>query len=294
MKSGSVTGHVNTAPLNHDAEPTTEETTEPQKGRLSSMSMDVEASEGESILSSETPEVSGKGKKELKGMQPTFISYLNDTEVDENQATLAKDVEQLNSADQKTKEGIKKHSRLWVAFQKIKRFFRSVAINNDPGKITSKDFKEMPKVLLESTQGSLHEKLQEYNVAREELIQLEKQGTAKDATFKQQELLELSKDIFTTAKSLADAEGDDMVELLFNDISDQSELNQLIQKMKSRIGFSPKRVNVEEAKASSTESKYELPDVWYKKDERGATTLQTGNTVVKENPPVAPKPKSKL
>lgn len=45
---------------------------------------------------------------------------------------------------------VKKHSFLWAFFQKLKRFVRTAYIHADSIKITSKDFKEIPKEMIES------------------------------------------------------------------------------------------------------------------------------------------------
>ncbi|MCK5894720.1 MAG: hypothetical protein KAG53_10035 [Endozoicomonadaceae bacterium] len=78
------------------------------------------------------------------------IANRNADSVDESESFLSIKTVNLDDAIKPTKvsaskkKQIEKHCFIWVAFQKIKRYFHTLTLNNDPSKLTSKDFKKIP------------------------------------------------------------------------------------------------------------------------------------------------------
>lgn len=196
----------------------------------------------------------------------------------------------LNDLPDNTKKELKKHSFVWFAFQKVKRFFHSLAIKNDPFKLTSKDFKEIPehiKIVISDT--DFVNKITQYNDARTQLILTEKKSEpishsishvkenlgkeivdqadnktdssqiadqiANDIVTQRALLLTLSKDIFASAeKSILNTEKH--INTTLAPQFSPAQRKKIIDIIKSQFSFNPNRVNPKSEQPKLNELKF--------------------------------------
>lgn len=150
-------------------------------------------------------------------------------------------IDGLHSPTITTKERLKKHSFLWVTAKKIMRFFRSLSLKNNPANLTLRDFNKMPKELIRKIDDTkIRDLLNNYNKKRNNLYIANRQVNVHVINSTKKELLQLSQEIFETAKDSANKTkkylSDDI-----NSLQNKKEKNNLLEIMKSKIGFNPER-----------------------------------------------------
>lgn len=165
------------------------------------------------------------GKKELQESDVNDIGTLTD-EIS------------VNSPESKSAaQTIKRYSRVWICFQKIKRFFRSKMIH-DVGNVKAKDFRAIPSNMLDVIKGTgFEDSMNKYNTLRNELVSTDK--SSKESI---EQRATLKNELLNQVKQM---------EKEFNEVlhGSESEINSachqlkkkdrimIIEQLRSRIGF---------------------------------------------------------